>query len=164
MANVTYSKADEKLILGMKKGLKGKPTDAALKKVAKKLGKSTGAIYQKYIGLLSRPKLHKAVTVTATPPVTSPAKTASVAPMKFQEIDFVPRGNWISPEEEATMKAGLDDALKNSFPKGKSLVFPVRYMDRAREYLKEVCPKGSFVFYSHTDKKNTTHKILSKKN
>lgn len=159
MANSTYTKEHEKLILSMKKGKKGTPTKAAIAKVAKKLKKSTGAIYQKWSALMSKPKLHSAVVVSA--PVTSPT---TVAPMKFTEIDFNGHGKWIDPQEEAAMKAGLDDALKNSFPKGKSIVFPAKYVDRARVYLKEVCPKGAFVFYAHTDKKNTTHKILSKKN
>jgi hypothetical protein len=84
--------------------------------------------------------------------------------MKFAEIEFTSHGRWIDPKEEKAMEAGLDDALKNSFPVGKSIVFPTRLMDRARKYLAKVCPKGVFVFHSHTDKKNTTHKILSKKN
>lgn len=163
MANSTYSKADEKLILGMKKGKKGKPTKTALTRVAKKLKKTTGAIYQKWGALVSKPKLHTAVVSVKPTPSVVPAVT-TMAPMKFTEIEFHGHGKWIDPAEDAAMKAGLDEAIKNSFSKGKSIVFPTRYVDRAREYLKKADPKGAYVFYAHTDKKNTTHKILSKKN
>lgn len=151
------------------KGKNG-PHKKKLEALAKKLNRAYNLVWQKWYALHKKAEKNAKKTpsqislvVAATNRAIDKGVLNDVAAMKFEEIEFTTAGKWVSPEEEQAMKNALDKAMKDTFDKKKSLVFPTRLMDRAKTYLKSAYPKHAFTFYTHPDKKNTTHRVLVRK-
>jgi hypothetical protein len=93
----------------------------------------------------------------------SPTYAAKIAPMVFEQIEIKPRG-WVNPKELESLHAGLELAMKDSFPHGKSIVISNRLADRAKTYLEERYPQHVFRFSKHPNEKIKDYKVLTKRN
>jgi len=127
-------------------------------------GRSYGTTWQKWYAL------HKAEgNVPSTTPVSvaAPATKVSkkgVIPMSFTGVDFNGGRSKVMPTEEASMRKGLDLAIKNELASPKrGILFPTRYINRAKKYFAERYPKNVFSFHTTGNKKDKTNSILVKR-
>lgn len=162
-----YTKTQERVLLKIPTGVKGNPDK--VKALAPIWGKGVPGLVAKWYALHAEKKKIKDTSGSmgpvsvAAPALKVNASKNGVDPMKFDGVDFTGGRSKVMPLEEASMRAGLDLAIKNELANPKrGILFPTRLINRAKKYFKEKYAKNAFSFHS-TGKKKDTNSILVKR-
>lgn len=97
-----------------------------------------------------------------TTPRVSKKQANNIVAMSFKDVAFEEKHKRVSPEEEVSMRKGLEQAIAGPLSSNnRAILFPARLVNKARKYLSEKHAASVFTF--HANKGDRKFMLLAKR-